>query len=160
MNISKNLQMAFVAALCSTATTAIAETAQTWDDILPYSRSLKTTESLVHALDNGAIVNASVDLSVCTRQDGGAASQTKGGLTVSPYRLQADGTLSFSDSHFTVSTRSGSPMPIMQFLRYTVAPQGAITVTSFIFSVPDYRLTSEVSFDCAINDGVSFHAAY
>ncbi|AJQ97623.1 VirK family protein [Gynuella sunshinyii] len=160
MKTSKTLQMACVAALCSMAIAATAETTQTLDDILPYGRSLKTVESLVNALENGAIVNASVDLSACTRQDGGTASQTRGGLTVSPYRLQADGTLSFSDSHFTVSTRSGTPMPIMQFLRYSVKPEGAITVTSFIFSVPDYRLTSEVGFDCAINDGVSFHAAY
>ena len=164
MNMITTVKTTILATLCTGAITAMAAPASewndNWNDVLPYSRSLETVDAVVNALDGGATVNAAVDLSQCTRQDGGTPSETKGGLTVLPYRIQADGTLSFADSHFTVSTRSGTATPIMQFLRYTVAPEGAITVSSFIFSVPDYTLTSEVAFECTINGGVSFHAAY
>jgi hypothetical protein len=123
-----------------------------------YSLPLETVSSVVNALNHGATVNATVDLSLCTPQDGGHASTTKGGLKVTPFRVQGDGTLSFSDPHFTVST--STQQPLMQYLRYKVVPAGGITVTSFIFSVPDYNLINQVSYDCAINNGVSFYIPY
>lgn len=160
MKIKQNTNKALLAILCFTAaTTLMANPSPTRDATPPYGHALKTVESVINALNNGAIVSAAVDLSKCTRQDGGTPSQTKGGLRVSPYRIKGDGTLSFADSHFTVSTSSGSPNPIMQFLRYSVNPEGAITVTSFIFSIPDYNLTRQVSFDCSINQGVNFNVA-
>ena len=142
------------------AASAMANPMAGWLGQPSFGIPLITVDSVKHALNTGATVSAAVDLSRCTRSDGGKSSQTRGGLVVTPYRIQGNGILSFSDTHFTVSTRSGAPEPIKQFLRYTVKPEGDITVSSYIFSVPDYRLTSQVSFQCSINQGVSFHAGY
>jgi hypothetical protein len=161
MKTLRNIKQTLLAALCSTAATvAMAGSTDIWNDDL-YGQPLETVESVITALNSGAIVNAAVDLSKCNRQDGEATSKIKGGLMVSPYQIKEDGTLAFSDSHFTVTTMfSGNPDPIMQFLRYSVSPKGAITVTSFIYSIPDYTLTNQVAFDCSINNGVNFNAAY
>lgn len=117
------------------------------------SRPLTDVAAVKLALAAGQRVSASVDLSLCQPGNGGAPSQTQGGLVVSPYRIQGDGTLSFSDSHFTVSNAG---RPITQFLRYTVRPDSSITVTSYIFSMPDLAPLSEVAFECRLGNGVSF----
>jgi hypothetical protein len=161
MKIKQNIKTTTFAVVCSTAATAVmAGSADLSDDAISYGESLETVESVITALNGGAVVNAAVDLSKCTRQDGEAPSKIRGGLRVSPYRIKEDGTLSFADSHFTVLTNSGGADPIMQFLRYSVSPEGDITVSSFIYSIPDYTLTRQVAFDCSINQGVNFNAAY
>lgn len=160
MNIKKYFTVIAVSAACLTSGMVMANPMFNMGNALPYGRSLVDVEQVKEALNGGAVVNAAIDLSQCTRSDGGAPSQTKGGLRVSPYRIKSDGSLSFSDTHFTVSTRTGVPVPITQFLRYSVTPEGAITLTSYIYSMPNYNLMSEVSFDCAINEGVSFNAAF
>ena len=151
MKISQLIQIGLLL-LSSVSVSAMADTVK-WTP--QYTLPLETVSSVKDALNDGATVNATVDLSQCTRQGGGDPSTTTGGLRVSPFRIQGNGTLSFSDSHFTVSTRT--QQPLMQFLRYQVVPEGGITVSSFIFSVPDYQLLSQVAFDCAINKGVSFY---
>jgi hypothetical protein len=161
MKTLQYIKKTVLAALCSTITTvAMGGSTDIWDDDF-YGQPLETVESVITALNSGAIVNAAVDLSKCTRQDGEATTKIRGGLMVSPYQIKEDGTLSFSDSHFTVTTMfSGNPDPIMQFLRYSVSQKGAITVTSFIYTIPDYTLTKQVAFDCSINNGVNFNATY
>ncbi|CAG8999344.1 MAG: hypothetical protein CENE_01318 [Candidatus Celerinatantimonas neptuna] len=124
-----------------------------------YGRQLSTTQALTEALDEGANVNAIVDLSVCTPENGADSSSTKGGLKVTPFRI-LNGVVSFADTHSTVSTRSGTPKPISQTLRYEVKANGNIKVTSFLFSIPSYRLINQVSFDCVINEGLKFYAVY
>jgi len=119
------------------------------------SRPLHDLAAVKLALGAGLRVSAAVDLSLCQPANGGAPSQTQGGLLVSPYRIQADGSLSFSESHFTVSNTG---KPITQFLRYVVQPDSAITVTSYIFSMPDLAPLSEVAFNCRLGNGVSFMA--
>ncbi|MDW6004071.1 VirK family protein [Vibrio mangrovi] len=158
MKVSQLVKAVSLLALGAVSTMAAAESKVSWEEMIPYSRALSSVSSVTNALENGAQVNATVDLSQCARQGGGATSETKGGLVVSPFRIQGNGMLSFSDSHFTVSSRTNSP--IMQFLRYQVAPEGGITVTSYIYTVPDYSLLSQSAFDCQINEGVNFYAAY
>lgn len=159
MSIKKAFTALAMSAACATSGVVLANPVSDFGNMLPYGRSLTSVDQVKKALNEGAVVSAAVDLSQCSRPDGGAPSETQGGLEVSPYRIKGDGSLSFSDTHFTVSTRTGSPVPITQFLRYTVAPSGDITVSSYIFSMPYYNLMSEVSFDCSINEGVSFNAA-
>jgi len=122
-------------------------------DTFAASRPLHDVAAVKLALGAGQRVSATVDLSLCQPANGGTPSQTQGGLVVSPYRIQGDGTLSFSDSHFTVSNAG---KPITQFLRYTVRPDSSITVTSYIFSMPDLAPLSEVAFECRLGNGVSF----
>jgi hypothetical protein len=124
-------------------------------DLFGASRPLHDVAAVKLALGAGLRVSAAVNLALCQPANGGAPSQTQGGLLVSPYRIQADGTLSFSDSHFTVSNAG---KPITQFLRYVVRPDNAITVTSYIFSMPDLAPLNEAAFNCQLGNGVSFTA--
>jgi hypothetical protein len=151
-----------LAVLYSTATTvAMADSTDPWNDVQAYGQPLETLESVTSALNGGAIVNAAVDLSKCTRQDGQATLKLKGGLKVSPYQIKEDGTLLFVSSVYTATKMfSGKPDPMVQFMRYSVNPKGAITINSYIYTIPDYTLSSQIDFDCSINNGVSFNAAY
>jgi hypothetical protein len=118
---------------------------------------LRDAAAVKQVLARGQRVNATVDLGLCTPANGAAPSQTRGGLAVSPFRIQEDGTLSFADAHFAVSAAG---RPIMQNLRYAVRPDGGITLTSHIFALPDYTLLSESAFECAVGNGVNFHAGH
>lgn len=115
---------------------------------------LNDLASIKHSLDTGNQVSVVVDLSLCSPEGSTQASQTKGGLTIGSYRVIADSTLSFSDSHFTVA--SSSNKPIQQFLRYQVKADGSVAFSSTIFSLPDLALLSQASFRCAIGNGVNF----
>jgi hypothetical protein len=162
MKILRNIKRTLLAALCSTATTVVmADSEDLLNDDQTYGQPLKTTDSVITALNSGAIVNAVVDLSKCARQDGEDALKLRGGLLVSPYQIKEDGTLLFVGSVYTATTFfSGNLEPIADFTKYSVSPKGAITVSAYIYSIPDYTLISEIIFDCSINNGVSFNAAY
>ena len=120
-------------------------------------RALNDQASIIDALDRGKRVAVTIDLRRCTpSNEGQAASQTVGGLTsIESYRV-VDSTLSFADAHVTVSSQG---KPINQILRYRVRQDGSITFTSTIFNLPDYSLVNQVSFECAIGNGVGFVAA-
>ncbi|MCS4510596.1 VirK family protein [Xylophilus ampelinus] len=107
------------------------------------------------ALAAGGDVAVSIDLSQCTGKDGARPTQTRGGLRIGAYRIVEDGTLSFSDAHFTVA-RDGQP--IQQLLRYQVRPDRSIDFTMFVFDLPSYQARSAVlAYRCGINQGIQFH---
>jgi hypothetical protein len=158
----RNIKKILLAVLCYTATTtAMAGSAFTLNDDQIYGQPLETRESVITALNGGAIVKATVDLSKCTRQDGEDTLNIRGGLTISSYKIEEDGTLLFVDSVYTATEYfSGSLEPIADFVKYSVSPDGTITFTSSIYSIPDYNLIQQFAFDCSINNGVSFTATY
>lgn len=119
-------------------------------------RALNDQASIIEALDKGKRVAVTIDLSRCAPgSEGQAASQTVGGLTsIESYRV-VDSTLSFADTHVTVSSRG---TPINQILRYRVRQDGSITFSSTIFNLPDYSLVNQVAFECAIGNGIGFVA--
>jgi hypothetical protein len=98
-----------------------------------------------------------VDLSRCEPTgDTKTHSSTSGGLKIGSYRIMPDGTLSFSDSHESVSADGN---PLWQFIRYQVKTDQTILFTSDLFSLPSYtRMTPQVAYGCAINRGVQFFA--
>ncbi|MBP1313359.1 VirK family protein [Herbaspirillum huttiense F1] len=122
-------------------------------DTVPVT-ALSSQADIVQALDQGATVRLSLDLSHC-RPDGvtSRTGKAKGGLTIDAY-LVMDGVLSFSDSHPTVS-RNGEPL--WQFLRYQVKADQSVTFTADMFQLPAYtRLGERISYQCSINEGIRF----
>lgn len=116
---------------------------------------LQDYNGIQFALNNGRTVSMSLDLSQCTPVGTAPATQTKGGLSnIGAYRITSDGTLSFSDEHFTVTTTNAQP--IQQFLRYQVRTDNTVAFTSYIFSIPAYTLISQVGYTCTINRGIRF----
>jgi hypothetical protein len=155
------IKKTLLALLCSSVTTGVvADNADIWKDFIPNGQSLESVESVINALDNGAPVNATVDMSKCTPEDDGAPSTIRGGLKLSTYRINEDGTLWFEDSFISVSSGTGREDPVMVLLRYLANPEGSVTVTSFVFSIPDYTLTMKESFDCSINIAIDFNTTY
>lgn len=123
------------------------------------SKHLINLEDVKVALNNGADVSMNIDLTKCKP----AGSTTKpgtaqGGVKLSSFRITPDGNLSFSDSHETVDPNG---KPIWQFMRYQVKPDQTVTFSAFFFSLPSYTsIRPEVSYDCAINQGITFFANY
>lgn len=121
----------------------------------PASRPLTDQASIVAALDAGHRVSVSIDLSLCTPQSGSNASTTKGGINaIDSYRVLPGPILSFSDPRVAVSSNTGAA--IFLSLRYAVAADNSIVVSSSIFSLPDYASVSQSAFDCRIGTGVNF----
>jgi hypothetical protein len=155
------IKRTLLAVLCSCVTSGVvADHADTWNDFIPIGQSLESVESVINALDNGAPVNATVDMSKCIPEDEGAPSTIRGGLRLSSYRINEDGALWFEDSFFSVLPGTGREDPVMVLLRYLANPEGSVTVTSFVYSIPDYTLTMKESFDCSINIAINFNATY
>lgn len=123
------------------------------------SKPLVNIEGVKAALNNGADVSMNIDLTKCKP----AGSTTKpgtaqGGIKLSSFRITPDGILSFSDSHETVDPNG---KPFWQFMRYQVKPDQTVAFSAFFFSLPSYTsIRPEVSYDCAINQGITFFAKY
>ncbi|NQE46966.1 VirK family protein [Herbaspirillum rubrisubalbicans] len=115
---------------------------------------LSSQAEIERALEEGATVTLSLDLSRC-RADGttSRSGKAKGGLTIGAYLIM-DGLLSFSDSHPTVG-KNGEPL--WQFLRYQVKADQTVTFTADMFQLPGYtRLGERISYQCNINEGIRF----
>ncbi|AQW29255.1 VirK family protein [Ralstonia syzygii subsp. celebesensis] len=110
------------------------------------------------ALSLGKPVTATIDLTRCTGDtDTTPPGTTRGGVSVNPYRIQPNNTLSFSDTHFTVRSDG---TPITQFLRYTIDATGTARFASYIFAMPSYTLQSQVSYTCKLGEGVKLFAQF
>ncbi len=110
------------------------------------------------ALSLGKQVTATIDLARCTGDTATTPpGTTRGGVSVNPYRIQLDNTLSFSDTHFTVRSDG---TPITQFLRYTIDASGTARFASYIFAMPSYTLQSQVSYTCKLGEGVKLFAQF
>ncbi|WP_192457168.1 VirK family protein [Musicola keenii] len=118
------------------------------------SNALKSTDAVITALTQGRSVNVTIDLSACTPQEGTPASKTRGGLQISAYRLIDNGTLSFSDEHFTVANDG---TPIQQFMRYQLLPDNTIRFTTFMFNLPSLQPRGNtLSYQCKLGQDIGF----
>ncbi|WP_024903508.1 VirK family protein [Robbsia andropogonis] len=135
-----------VISLCITMPLTLAQAAP--------ATALSSLAEIEQALDQGASVAVSLDLSRC-QPDGATtrAGKAKGGLTINGY-LVMDGVLSFSDSHPTVGKNRE---PLWQFLRYQVKPDKTVIFTADMFQLPAYtRLGERISYKCGMNEGIRF----
>ncbi|UAY97568.1 VirK family protein [Dickeya dadantii] len=118
------------------------------------SKSLKSADDVITALNKGQSVNVTIDLSACTPQEGTPASKTRGGLHINAYRLIDTGTLSFSDEHFTVANDN---TPIQQFMRYQVLPDNTVRFTTFMFNLPSLQQRGNtLSYLCKLDQDIRF----
>ncbi|AVB20194.1 MULTISPECIES: VirK family protein [Pseudomonas syringae group] len=119
--------------------------------------TLSSLPAITHALNTGASVAVVIDLGQCKSSVAGAEpSRTKGGKRIDAYRITADGTLAFSDTHFTLDRTN---KPIEQFIRYQVRADGTAGFSMTTLSVPGYQQVGDaVSYECAIGKGLSFFA--
>ncbi|RMM35341.1 VirA/G regulated protein [Pseudomonas coronafaciens pv. oryzae] len=121
------------------------------------SDALVNYPALTQALNTGKSVAVAIDLGQCKSSvEGAEPSKTKGGKRIDTYLITGDGTLAFSDTHFTISRDN---KPIQQFIRYQVRPDGKASFSMTTLSVPAYEPVGKVvSYECAIGKGLSFFA--
>ncbi|QDX30604.1 VirK family protein [Dickeya poaceiphila] len=118
------------------------------------SRSLNSADDVITTLNKGNSVNVTIDLSACTPQNDTPASKTRGGLHINAYRLIDNGTLSFSDEHFTVANDG---TPIQQFMRYQVQPDNTVRFTTFMFNLPSLQQRGNtLSYLCKLGQDIRF----
>jgi hypothetical protein len=118
---------------------------------------LPTLTAVEKALESGASVSVALNFGLCKPAEGTKATQTKGGLRLSAYRITSDGTLAFSDDHFTVA--NDDQKPIRQFIRYQVRPDNSAQITIFMFDLPSLKQRgTTLTYNCALNQGLSFNS--
>lgn len=117
---------------------------------------LHSVLELKKALSEGASVTASMDLTQCSTAEGEPTRNAAGGLNISSFLIDRQGTLSFSSFRSTVSTRNGAAQAVSQTNRYRITPEGSVTLTSYLFSLPNYDLIFETDVICEFNKGFSF----
>lgn len=117
--------------------------------------ALPTYSAITQALNTGKSVAVVIDLGQCKSSIAGAEpSKTKGGKRIDAYRIPPDGTLAFSDTHFSLDRDN---KPIEQFIRYQVRSNGTATFSMTTLNVPGYQqVGTPVSYECAISKGLSF----
>ncbi len=134
---------------------ALSVTAGMWSAQVLANPQLSTLADVEAALNRGANVSVTVDLTRCAPS--GSTTRpgtTRGGLKISSYRITPDGTLSFADEHASVG-QDGSPL--WQFIRYQVKPDQTVAFSTDLFSLPAYtRLMPQITYACAINQGIEF----
>jgi len=141
--MSRLVPAAMLAILCAGALPAFA------------SESLKSPAEVTAALEAGDHVSVSADLARCTPNAGTPASKTRGGAHIQAYRIIADGTVSFADSHFTVANDG---KPIQQFMRYQLHQDGTVSFTTYMYDLPGLQPRGPVlAYQCKINEGIGFH---
>lgn len=120
--------------------------------------ALTSFPAITQALNTGESVSVVIDLGQCKSSVAGAEpSKTKGGKRIDAYRITPDGTLAFSDTHFSLDRDN---KPIEQFIRYRIRSDGTADFSMTTLSVPGYQQVGKaVSYDCGIGKGLSFFAS-
>ncbi|MCD5994229.1 VirK family protein [Pseudomonas sp. CDFA 602] len=120
--------------------------------------ALTSFPAITQALNTGESVSVVIDLGQCKSSIAGAEpSRTQGGKRIDAYRITPDGTLAFSDTHFSLDRDN---KPIEQFIRYRVRSDNTADFSMTTLSVPGYQqIGKAVSYDCAVGKGLSFFAS-
>ena len=123
-----------------------------------YGIPLESLDQTKKALTSGAVVTASIDLTKCTLATGQESTNSSGGLKIDSFLIERDGDLRFSSFRTTLSSRSDAA--VTQNNKYVVSEDGSATLTSSVFSLPDYTLISKVDVYCKLNESFFFYSAY
>jgi hypothetical protein len=116
---------------------------------------LSSLSDVENALNRGAEVSVTVDLTKCSPAAGTTSPGTvRGGLKINAYRILPDGTLSFSDEE---ATDDPGGQPFWQLLRYQVRSDQTVSFTVDLFSLPSFaRLAPQIGYTCAVDQGIAF----
>ena len=109
--------------------------------------------AVARALTQGKDVEITTELQQCTSPNGQPGPDVIGGLHISAFQIVPGQFIAFSDTHPTLDPQDQS---ITQFIRYTVAPNGATTVATTTLSASG-QVESTVQLDCQIGEGAYFN---
>jgi hypothetical protein len=110
--------------------------------------------ALQKAVLDGKDVHMTIDLATCQLHGANQAGpMIKGSARFDAYMIQADGTIAFAMTHFTVRP---DKTPVSEFLSYRVRPNGKVETRTVVLNPATFALLQESGFDCDIGKGVKF----
>lgn len=149
--ISLELAMKRKCSSISTLVMAVAIAAGSWSSgsfaMKPDSASLAT------AVMAGKDIHVTLDLSLCTEPGTlfpGPAH--RGSVHPDAFMVLKDGTVAFSNTHFTVRS---DDRPVQEFMKYRVHPDGKVELQVIVLDAG--HLLNKKQYDCAVSHGVSFY---
>lgn len=119
----------------------------------PEANVTNSYTGVVNALTNGKDVEVTTRLQECTTPDGKPGPSVTGGLHINAYQIPQGQFIAFSDTHQTLDPQNQS---ITEFIRYTVTPNGAMTLATTTLSATQ-QVMSTVTLTCHLGKGAYFH---
>jgi hypothetical protein len=111
--------------------------------------------ALQKAVLDGKDVHMVIDLSACqVHGTDKSGPPVKGSRRFDGYMIQADGTIAFSATHFTVRP---DKTPVSEFLSYRVRANGKVEAHTTFLNPATFAVLQEAAFDCDIGKGATFH---
>jgi hypothetical protein len=111
--------------------------------------------ALQKALLDGKEVRTLIDLSMCrVRGTDKSGPPVRAVRHFDGYLIQADGTIAFATTHFTVRP---DKTPVSEFLSYKVRVSGEVEHRTVFLNPATFAILHEAEFDCEIGKGVMFH---
>jgi hypothetical protein len=111
--------------------------------------------ALKEALLDGKDIHTLIDLSLCrVHGTDKAGPPVRGVSRFDGYMIQADGTISFAMTHFTVRP---DKTPVNEFLSYRLSANGKVEHHTIFLNGATFAVLHEAEFDCEIGKGVTFH---
>ena len=111
--------------------------------------------ALQKAVLDGKDVHMVVDLAACQIHGTDKPGPTvKGSLRLDAYMVQADGTIAFAMTHFTIRP---DKTPVSEFLSYRVRTNGKVEMRNIVLNPATFAVIQESAFDCEIGKGAIFH---
>jgi hypothetical protein len=111
--------------------------------------------ALQKAVLDGKDVHMVIDLAACQVHGTDKAGPTvKGSARFDAYMVQADGTIAFAMTHFTVRP---DKTPVSEFLSYRVRTNGKVETRTMVLNPATFAVLQESAFDCEIGKGATFN---
>jgi hypothetical protein len=110
--------------------------------------------ALQKAVLDGKDVHVVIDLAACQAHGTDQAGpMIKASARFDAYMVQADGTIAFAMTHFTVRPDN---TPVSEFLSYRVRTNGRVEMRTIVLNPATFALLQESAFDCEIGKGATF----
>mgnify|MGYP003576941413 CR=1 FL=1 len=115
---------------------------------------LDDVPAIANALMRGQAVRTSFDLSKCTNDSPGEPSPAvSGGLVIDPFNILPNGTIAFSNTHFTLGPGN---QPVNEIIRFRVNTDRSVQLTITTLSMPTYQPLRNVALTCEAGNSVNF----
>ncbi|MCR6476777.1 VirK family protein [Variovorax sp. ZS18.2.2] len=115
---------------------------------------LDNVPALGKALMRGQAVRTSFDLSKCKNDSPGEPSPAvSGGLVIDPFNILPNGTIAFSNTHFTLGPGN---QPVNEIIRFRVNTDRSVQLTITTLSIPTYQPLRNIALTCEVGNSVNF----
>ena len=115
---------------------------------------LDDVPALAKALMRGQAVRTSFDMSKCRNDNAGEPSPTvSGGLVIDPFNILPNGTIAFSNTHFTLGPGN---QPVNEIIRFRVNTDRSVQLTITTLSLPTYQPLRNIALTCEVGSSVNF----